>query len=70
MNHLGAPLAFRLGLPGDGADHRFGEVHLFDFDVGDLDSPGIGLRIERLLDIEIQLFAFGQHVVEVVLAEH
>ena len=43
---------------------------MLDLDVGDLDAPGIGLRVEDLLDVDVELLALGQHLVEVVLAEH
>ena len=70
MDHLGAPFAFGFGLLGDGAHHGFVDVDVLDFDVGDLDAPGVGLRVEQLLDVLVQAFALGQHVVEFVLAEH
>ena len=43
---------------------------MLDLDIGDLDSPGIGLLIENLLDVAVQPVTFRQHLVEVVLAEH
>ena len=46
------------------------EVDVLDLDVGDLDAPGVGLRVEDLLDVEVQPLALGQHLVELVLAEH
>jgi hypothetical protein len=70
MDHLGPPLALGLGLAGDRAHHRLVEVDVLDLDVGDLDAPGVGLGVEHLLDVEVQAFALGQHLVELVLAQH
>ncbi|MCY1365131.1 hypothetical protein D9M69_519650 [compost metagenome] len=70
MDHLGAPLALGLGLPRDRAHHRLVQVDVLDLDVRDLDPPRIGLRIQHLLDIEVELFPLGQHLVQFVLAEH
>ena len=55
---------------GDGPDHALVDVHVLDLDIGDLDTPGVGLRVEDLLDVAVQLVALGQHLVELVLAEH
>ena len=57
-------------LPGNGADHRFVEVDMLDFDIGDLDAPGVGLRVEHLLDVIVELFTLGQHVVQIMFAKH
>ena len=43
---------------------------MLDLDVGHLDAPGVGLRVEHLLDVEVELLALGQQLVELVLAEH
>ena len=43
---------------------------MLDLDVGDLDAPGVGLLVEDVLDVGVQLVALGQHLVELVLAEH
>ena len=37
---------------------------MLDLDVGDLDAPGVGLRVEDLLDVEVEPLALGQHLVE------
>ena len=66
----GAPLALRLGLAGDGADHALVQVHVLDLDVGDLDAPGVGLLVEDALDVLVELVALGEHLVQLVLAEH
>src|SRR5690606_775713 len=55
---------------GDGADHAFIQVDMLDFDIGDLDAPGVGLRIQDVLYVDVELLAFGQHLVELVLAQH
>src|SRR5438034_4276145 len=70
VDDLGATLALGLGLAGDRAHHGFIEVDLLDFDRRDLDAPGIGLRVEHLLDGEVQLFALGEQLVQRVLAQH
>ena len=70
MNHLGAPLALCLGLAGDGTDHCLVEVDVLDLDVGDLDSPRVGLRVKDLLYVGIQSLAFGEHFVEFVFSEN
>src|SRR5579884_3653253 len=66
----GTAVAFGLGLPGDGADHALVDVDVLDLDIGDLDAPGVGLRVEDLLDVVVELVALGEHLVELVLAEH
>ncbi|MNC40922.1 hypothetical protein D3C75_896640 [compost metagenome] len=43
---------------------------MLDLDVGHLDAPGVGLRVEHLLDVGVEPLALGQHVVQLVLAEH
>ena len=43
---------------------------MLDLDIGDLDAPGVGLRVEDFLDVAVELVALGQHLVEIVLAEH
>src|SRR6267378_148161 len=66
VDHLGAPLALGLGLARNGAHHRLVQVDVLDLDVGDLDAPGVGLRVEDSLDVEIELLALGQQLVELV----
>ena len=43
---------------------------MLDLDVGHLDAPGVGLRVEHALDVDVQLLALGEQLVELVLAEH
>ena len=62
--------AFRLGLAGDRADHAVVEIDLLDLDGADLDAPRLGLLVEDLLQVGVQLVAFAEHLVERVLAEH
>ncbi|MNS70839.1 hypothetical protein D3C72_1041890 [compost metagenome] len=69
VDDLGAPFAFGLGLAGDDADHAFIQVDVLDFHVRHLDAPCVGLRIQDLLHVVVQLVALGQHFVQVVLAQ-
>src|SRR3546814_9074832 len=66
---LGAPLALSFRLARYGADHRFVDVDMLDLDIGDLDPPGVGLGVEDLLDVGVELVALGELVVQFVLAE-
>ena len=70
MDDLGAPLALGLGLARDRPDHAFVEVDVLDLDIGNLDAPRVGLRVEHLLDVGVQPVALGEHLVEIVLAQH
>ena len=70
VDDLGAPLALGLGLLRDRAHHRRVDVDVLDFDARDLDAPGVGGGIENLLDVDVELVALGQHLVELVLAEY
>src|SRR5579864_9030718 len=70
IDDLGAALALGLGLAGDSAHHALVEVDALDLDIGDLDAPGLGLLVEHVLDSGIELVAFRQHFVEIVLAQH
>src|SRR3989344_3596466 len=70
VDHLGPAFAFRFCLSGDGADHRFVEVHVFDFDIGNLDAPGVGLGVEYLLDVDVQPFSLSQQFIKFVFTEH
>ena len=70
VDYLGPPFTFGLGLFGDGAHHRLIQVDVFDLDIGDLDAPGIGLRVEHLLDVDVQLLALGQQLIQFMFTEH
>ena len=43
---------------------------MFDLNIGNFDTPGVGLRVEDDLNIAIELVALRQHLVEFVLAKH
>ncbi len=70
MDDLGAPLALGFRLFGDGAHHGLVDIDMLDLDIGDLDAPGVGLGVQRLLDIQIERFPLGQHLVQFVLAQY
>src|SRR5262249_55953938 len=70
IDDLGAARALGLGLPRDGADHALVEVDPLDLDGGHLDAPGLGLLVEHVLNVGIELVALRQHLVEVVLAQY
>ena len=70
MNDFRPPLAFGFGLTRDRPDHRFVKVHVLHFHRGDLDSPCGGLAVEHLLNVEVELFARGQQLIELVFAQH
>ena len=69
VDDFGAPQALGLGLLGDGADHLFVEVDVLEFNIGDFNAPRVGLIIEDLLDVLIEFFAFGQHLVQFMTAD-
>ena len=60
MDDLGAPLAFRLGLPRDGADHLLGQIHLLHFHHGHLHAPRRGVLVENGLQPHVELLALAQ----------
>src|SRR5262249_10982818 len=70
MDHLGAALTLRFGLPRDRPHHGGIDVDVLDLHRGYLDAPGIGLRVEYALNVEIQLVALGEELVELMLAEN
>ncbi len=59
MDDLGAAVAFRLGVPGDGAHHVLGQLHGSVLDVADLDPPSFSLRVELALNVGAQALALG-----------
>src|SRR5499427_3022765 len=69
VDDLGAAGAFGLGLAGDRPDHALVEIDALDLHGRHLDTPPLGLLVEHILDIGVELVALGQHLVEVVLAE-
>jgi len=70
MDDLGAAIALRLCLLGDGAYHVLGELDGSDLDVAHLDSPGFGLAIDDALHIGAELFTLRQHFIELMLSQH
>jgi hypothetical protein len=70
MNHFGPARAFGFRLLRNGAHHGFIDIDMLDLDVRDLDTPCVGVGVETLLDIHVELLAFGEHIVEVVLAQY
>ena len=68
VDDLGPARTLGFGLFRHGADHAFIEIHILDLDVGDLDSPGLGVLIEDLLDIRVQFVA--SQLVGVVMARY
>ena len=70
VDDLGATRALGLGLLGDCADHAFVEIDVLDLDIRDLDAPGVGGLVEDALDVDVELVALRQHLVQLVLAQH
>src|SRR5258705_266557 len=68
-DHLRAPLALRLGLAGHRALHLGRQVDGLDLDRRDLDAPGLGVQVENLLELLVDLLALREQVVEIQLAE-
>ena len=64
VDHLGTAQPLGLGLLGDRAHHRLIQVDMLRLDIGHLDAPGVGLRIEDRAEILVELFALGEHLVE------
>ncbi len=54
MNDLGTSLTFGFSLFCNGAYHTFIDIHMFDFNISDLNAPCISMFIQYLLDIRIQ----------------
>ena len=69
VDDLGALLPLRLGLEGHGALHVLGQVHLLDGHLGDLDAPGVRVRVDDGLELPAQLVALGEQLVERGLAQ-
>ena len=43
---------------------------MFDLDIGDLDAPALCRVVQDCLDVRIELFALGEHVVQLVLTDY
>jgi hypothetical protein len=70
VDHLRAPLALGLGLPGHRALHALRDLDVLDLDDRDLDAPGRGLLVDDRLQDRVDLLALRQQLVELMLAEH
>src|SRR5215475_10046253 len=69
VDDLGAAGAFGLGLAGNRPDHALVEIDALDLHGRYLDTPPLGLLVEHILNVGVELVALGQHLVEVVLAQ-
>ena len=70
VDDLGTLFAFRLRLLGHGPQHGLGHIHLLDFHVADLHSPGRGVSVEDALQAQIDFVAVSEQFVEFLFAEH
>ena len=70
VDDLGPPLALRFGLLRHGAVHGTGQRHVLHLDRGDFDSPGFGLPVDDLLQLQADRLALRKQVVQRGLAEH
>ena len=69
VDDLRAPLALGLGLARHRVLHRRRDADVLDLDGGDLDAPRLGLLVDDLLQLLVELLALGQQRVQVGLAE-
>jgi hypothetical protein len=70
VDDLGPAATLGFSLAGDRTDHAVIEVDALDLNVGDLDTPGISLFVEHILDVDVELVSLGEHLIEVVLAQY
>jgi hypothetical protein len=70
VDHLGTPLALGLGLARHRALHPRRDLDVLDLDDRDLDPPGRGRLVDDPLQDRVDLLAFGEELVELVLAQH
>src|SRR5699024_6272773 len=70
MNDLGATFALGFGLAGDGSDHGFVDVDILDFHVGNLDAPRVGGFVQRFLKDLVDVVAFGEDFIQLMLTEY
>ena len=61
--------AVRFRLPADGALHLLRNIDLFDFDLGDLDSPGLRVLVQNHLQFAIYFFSLGEDFVKPISEE-
>ena len=66
---LGAALALRLGLPGDGALHILRDIYLLHLNLGYLDTPRLGILVKDLLQLGVNLFALRKDGVQFELSD-
>src|SRR4051794_24478883 len=57
---LRPPLALGLGLLGHRPLHRLRDADVADLDGGDLDPPRLGLLVDDLLQVLVELLALGE----------
>src|SRR3954452_21156538 len=70
VDDLRAALALGLGLAGHRVLHPLRDPDVLDLDRGDLHAPWLGLLVDDLLELVVELLALGEQRVEVGLAEH
>ena len=70
IDDLGPPCSLGFGLLCDRTNHAFIKVNVFDFDIGDLDTPVVRSLVKNSLDVLVQAFALGEHVVQFMLTQN
>ena len=65
MDDLGPFLTLCLGLAGHGSLHCIRQLDIFDLDDADLDAPGLGLLINNLLELLVDLITVDEQLVQV-----
>ena len=65
VDDLGPLLALGLGLAGHRPLHRLRQLDVLDLDDADLDAPRLGLLVDDLLQLLVDLFPLGEQVVQV-----
>src|SRR5258708_5235445 len=69
VNDFRALLTLGFGLASHGALHGLWQLEVAHLDAGDFHAPGACLGVDDLLQLGIDLVAFGQQVIEVRLAQ-
>ena len=67
---LGALLALGLGLAGHRSLHALGQLDIAQLDDRDLDPPRLGLHIEDLADVLVDLVGLRQRLIQGVTPDH
>src|SRR6516225_7087268 len=70
IDDLRASGTFGLRLARDRAHHALVEVDALDLNIGNLNPPSLGLFVEHVLNIGIELVALAQHLVEIVFTQY